>query len=131
MSAAAPAAVPELYVGQFCDDAEPSFDIRLSKEEFDELLEEDKPSYCTLRSLGFTDEQLCAIEKLYQRDRVLEGEIDEFTNLLMFTRVYPEQLQRAQEHLTQLEQEKVALDTEIDKIFDLIVEALRRKKAAE
>ena len=58
-----------------------------------------------------------------------EADIDEVTNILLYTRVYPEQLQRAQEHLTQLEQEKVAHDEEVDKVFDLIVAALRRKKA--
>jgi hypothetical protein len=131
-AAAAPVAAsvtPALYVGKFYDDEDPTFDIRLSQEEFDEMLEEDKPSYCLLSSIGFTEAQLCAIEKLYKRDRELEADIDEVTNILLYTRVYPEQLQRAQEHLTQLEQEKVAHDEEVDKVFDLIVAALRRKKA--
>lgn len=131
-AAAAPAAASvtsELYVGQFHDGEEPSFDIRLSQEEFDEMLEEDKPSYYSLRSLGFTDEQLCAFEKLYRRDQDLEGELEELRNLLMFSHVHTEQMQRAQEHFEQLQQEKVALDEEIDKVFDLLVAALRRKAA--
>jgi hypothetical protein len=120
---------PVLYAGRFHDGEEPTFDILIGQEEYDELPEEEKPHFFLLTSLGFSRAESPDMAWRFTKQRERLEEIQELTDLLAHTAVYTQQIEHAQRTLDALEKDLKELNTTLVVINERIVDALRRATA--